>query len=130
MASVRPWKAPCVVTISNAPPDGAGPTCGELDGTLVGLRPGVAEEDGIEPARAGEKARQPGHRLVVVGGAAIDQSLGLRLEGLEHDGMAVAEAVDGPALDEIQVLAPLAVAEPRAGALHHDDRRPMVIFIT
>src|SRR6185312_8596700 len=100
------------------------PFSGELDGTLVGLRAAVAEEDVPEARGARHQRGQLRHALVVVGGAAVDQTRGLGGERLHHRRVAVAETVDGPALHEVEILTALAVAQPGAASLHHDDGWP------
>src|SRR5439155_3160021 len=100
------------------------PLAGQLDGALVGLGAAVAEEHVAQPAGLRDQRGQPGHRRVVEGGAAVDEARGLLLQRAAHDGVAVAQAVHRPALDEVEILAAVAVAQPRALPLDHRDRRP------
>lgn len=46
----------------------------------------------------------------------------LARQRVDDDRMAVPQAVHGPALDEVEILAAFAVAQPRARAFDHDDR--------
>jgi hypothetical protein len=100
------------------------PLAGQLDRALVGLRAAVAKEHVLESARPGDQRGQVRHALVVEGGTAVDQAGRLRPDGVHHDRVAVAQAVDGPALHEVQVRPALGVTQPGAGPLGHDDRRP------
>ena len=83
-------------------------------GTIVSL---------VEPGGLRHQRRQARHALVVVGRTAVDELAGLGAQRLHDHRVAMTQAVDRPALDEVEILAPLAVAQPGTGALHHDDGR-------
>ena len=68
---------------------------------------------------------QPQRRLVVEGRARRDEGAGLRGEGVHHRGRAVAQAVDRPALDEVEIALAGVVDEPGPSALDEDDLRPL-----
>src|SRR5207244_12265459 len=104
-----------------AAPMPASPLPCQLDGALVGLRAAVAQEDLVEPGAVRDERGQPGHGLVVVRGATVEESPGLIVQRVEDDVGRMAEAVHGPALHEIEVLPPLAVPEPGSRALDLDD---------
>ena len=89
------------------------PFARQLDGALVGLGAAVGEEHLMQPAMPRQQIGQPDHLIVVEGGAAVDQSLGLARQRLEDRPRRMAEAVHRPALDEIEIAAAFAVGKPR-----------------
>ena len=91
---------------------------GDLDGGLVGLRAGVAEEDALEVADLAEFRRQLGLRGGQVQVGRVDQRRRLLLDGPDEARVAVAEAVDGDAGQEVQILLALGVVQPRALSAH------------
>ena len=93
------------------------PLAGQLDGALVGLGAAVAEEHVAQPAGLGDQRGQAGHRLAVEGRAAVDEARRLRFQRAAHRGMAVAQAVHRPALDEIEIVLAVLIAQPRSAAL-------------
>ena len=101
------------------------PLARQLDGTLVGLRPRVSEEGPPEVGVLGEQARQLQRRLVVEGGTRRDERPGLRGERVHHRGRTMAQAIDRPALDEVEVALADMVGQPGPAALHEDDLRPL-----
>ncbi len=101
------------------------PLARQLDRTLVGLGAAVAEEDLVEARVLDEAAGQAGHLRVVVGGAAVDQPPGLERHRLRDDRGGVAEAVDGPALHEVEIGLAVLVPQPGAVPLDHHHRRPV-----
>jgi hypothetical protein len=113
VAMVRPWNAPSKVTISCAPPLCFwAPLAGELDRALVGLRAGVAEEDALETRVGDQHLGQAESRLVEVGRTRGDEAAGLGLERVDHHRGTVAERVDGPALDEVEIPLPGVIGQP------------------
>src|SRR5208337_3156440 len=86
----------------------------DLDGALVGLGPGIAEEDGVHPRPRAELAGQGQGlaALVVIG--YVDEARGLRGDRRREGGMAMAEAVDAYAAREIEVFPPVVGLERRA----------------
>src|SRR5262245_26597146 len=111
--------------VEGAPVVAGAPLAGELDRAFVGLGAAVAEEHLPEARGVGEQARQTRHLGVVVRRAAVDQPRGLEGDGLHDHRRAVAEAIYGPALHEVEVGLALLVLEPGAVALHHDDGWPV-----
>lgn len=95
-----------------AVPELAPPFARELDRTFIRFRAAVREEHLVEHAVLREEAGELRHRLVVERGRRVQQLLGLRLQRLDEAFVAVAEAVDRPALDEIQVALAGVVVEP------------------
>ena len=97
---------------------GAAGAAGQLEGGLVGLRAGVAEEDArvVAPAEEGDQAL--GERHLRLGGEEVgDVAEGRELgrHRLHQRGVRVAEGVDGDAGQQVDVL--LAVGVPDVGAL-------------
>ena len=87
----------------------------KLEGALDGLCAAVAKEDSIQTAVVDEGLGQLelGDGEELVGG--LDEGCGLFLYGLDHDGVAMTEVIDGPTGGEVQVF--LAVGVPDAGTL-------------
>jgi hypothetical protein len=105
--------------------EAAAPLAGQLDGALVRLRPRVREEGALEIGVLGEEARQLQRRLVEEGGAGVDEGPRLRGEGVHHRGRTVPEAIDGPALDEVEIALARMVGEPGPAALDEHDLGPL-----
>src|SRR5262245_12022415 len=101
------------------------PLARQLDRALVRLRTAITEEHLVEPGCLGEQGREAAHGLVVVRGAAVDQALALGGERVQNDARRVAQTVDGPALDEVEIALAVVIPEPRAGALDHDGGGPV-----
>src|SRR5579864_3348438 len=95
----------------------------ELDRAFVSLRAGVSEEHVVEATQVGERLCQLQAGVVVIGRARRDQALGLRRNCLCQYRRRVAEAVHGPALNEIQITLSRVVPEIRTLAAHEGDRR-------
>ena len=81
---------------------GGAPFPRQLDGAFVGLGAAVGEEHLIESAQGGQALGQLQGGRVVESGTRVDQRLALRAERGADRRMAVAEGVDGPALDEVE----------------------------
>src|SRR5262252_1985540 len=101
------------------------PLAGELDGAFVRLRPGIGEEHTLEARVPGEERGQPQGRLIVEGGARRDELARLRGESARDGRRTVAEARDGPALDEVEIALARVVGEPGPLTLDEDDLRPL-----
>src|SRR5262249_41106541 len=101
------------------------PLARQLDRALVRLRAAIAEKHLVEPRRLGEQGREAPHGPVVIRGTAVDQPLALRHERVQHDARAMAETVDGPALDEVEIALAILIPEPRPGPFDHHGRRPV-----
>jgi hypothetical protein len=101
------------------------PLAGELDGPLVGLGAGVGKEHPVEHRVGGEDASQLDHRAIVEGRAGVEQGAGLGHQGVADLGRAVPQAIDRPALDEVQVGLAIVVMEPATFATHEDEVGPV-----
>ena len=88
------------------------PLAGQLDRALVGLGTGVGKEDAVEAGVGGEQAGQLDHRGVVEGRAGIEQLAGLRRQRRGNFRRAMAETIDRPALNEIEIALALMIGEP------------------
>ena len=85
---------------------------GELEGRLDALRPGVAEE-GLRAAEAiGEESREHGHRFRPVEVGRVPEPFKLLGRGGDRCRMAVTEADDRNAGQEIEILAAGVADEP------------------
>jgi len=102
----------------------AAPFAGQLDGPFVGLGSGIGEKDPVENRATDEALGQFHGRRIVEGGAGIDEPGGLVGQGACDGRVAVAQAVDRPALDEIEVAFAGLVREPGTLAAGHDDFGP------
>jgi hypothetical protein len=100
----------------------------DLEGGLVGLRAGVAEEDPARPAGEVEQPLGQQHTRLVHGQVGdVPQLLRLRGDRPDHLRVRVAEDRRRDATEEVGVLAAVDVADrgPRAG-LQRDRRRLVV----
>ncbi len=86
----------------------------QLDSALIGLRAGIGEEHLVEAALRDQRFGELQAGIVVIGRARGDQELGLRGERVGQDRRRMAEAIHGPALDEIEIA--LAGCIPKPGA--------------
>jgi hypothetical protein len=89
------------------------PFAGQFDGALVGLGAAVGEEHLVQPTVMREQRRKLDHAIVVERRAAIDQPFRLPRQSLQDRPRRMAERVDGPALNEIEVAAAFGVDQPR-----------------
>src|SRR5690606_38353859 len=88
------------------------PLARQLDGAFVGFGAAVGKEDAIK-ARSARQALGQIHRwLVVEGGRGVDQLFGLCTQGANDLGGAVAQAIDRPALYEIQISLAIMIFDP------------------
>ena len=105
---------------------------GQLDLTLVGLGAGVGEEDLLEAAVLADQLADLNGGLIVVVVGAVHHVLGA-VQRLHDGGMVVAQAVDGDAAHEVQILVVVQIPDPAAlAAVHHDGHSGVVaiqIFI-
>ena len=89
----------------------AGVHPGDLDGVLIGIGPGVGEEDLSEPC--GEFLNQPlcqiSFGLGGVGGAGIADFVQLVLHGLDDSGVGLADVAAHLVGGELQILLPVHV---------------------
>ena len=97
------------------------PLSRELDGRLVGLRSGRAHEDVIEPGHGRQARGERDVRSVAEGRARVPEPLRLLSKHAGDGGRRMAERVDRPSLDEVEVLAPFAVVDERALAADHHE---------
>ena len=109
------------------------PLAGELDQPLDGLGAAVAEERLVHTAALAEQFRQLELRHGVVQVGDRDELLRLPRQRLNDDGVSVAEAGDGDAADEVEVLLAVAVPDDGAFAAFEHDRKPFrrlqVVFV-
>ncbi|CAM2158588.1 conserved hypothetical protein [Paraburkholderia tropica] len=101
------------------------PLARELDRAFVGFGAAVGEEHLVEAAMLGEQARETRHRLVVEGRRRIDEQARLLVHRFDHAVVAVAEAVDRPALNEVEIALAFVVVEPRPLAMRENDFGPV-----
>ena len=99
---------------------------GQLDGGLVGLGPGVAEEDPVHARQGGQAGPKLGlgGDLVEIGG--MHQATRLIAEGLPHRGMGMAQAADGDARQGVEIAFTGLVPQPGARAVGEGDRQAPV----
>ncbi len=83
---------------------GFGVLASDLQRTLVGFGPGVAEKDPVHAADAHQLFGQLCHGGGVIVAGCVNQRRRLLLNGLNHAGVAVAERVDSDACQEVQIL--------------------------
>ena len=81
----------------------------DLDGALVRLRTGVAEERPVESRELHEFRCGICLRLCIVEVRAVDHLACLTADGLDERCVGVAEHVDGDAAEEVEVLVPVHV---------------------
>jgi hypothetical protein len=94
----------------------------ELDRALIGFRARIGEEDLIEAAVIDQGLCQLEARRVVKRRTWRQQQLCLRGEGFGDFRWRVAQAIDRPALNEIEIA--LAGVIPQKRAFAPDERRP------
>ena len=80
----------------------------------------------IEAALRDQSLRKPEARRVVEGGARRQQLLCLCGKRSGDDGRCVAEAIDRPALHEIEIAPAVLVEQPGALAANKGDIRPVI----
>src|SRR5215831_6568144 len=97
---------------------------GELDRTLVGLGPAVGEKDLVEPAQLGQFRRKLDGNVVVISRTRCDEFTRLPAYRVDHNRRRMAEAVDRPALHEVEISFTIVVPQPRAFALDKNRRGP------
>src|SRR3546814_8519861 len=78
------------------------PFARQLDGAFVGFGTAIGKEDAIEARCTGQAFGQLHRGLVVKSRRRIDQQGGLLIDGLDHVCRAMPQAVNRPALHEIQ----------------------------
>jgi hypothetical protein len=100
------------------------PLARQLDRPLVGLGTAVGEEDLMQAAIPRQQIGKPDHLIVVEGGAAVDQSLGLPCQRLDDRSRRMAKSVHRPALNEVEIAAAFAVGKPRTLACDKHSRWP------
>ena len=96
----------------------------ELDGAFVGLRARIGEEHLVEAAVIDQRFCQCEAGAVVERRARGEQQFGLGCERIGNGRRRVAEAIDRPALDEIEVALAAVIPQIRAFAAHEHRRRP------
>lgn len=123
VASVRPWKRVHGDDLVGAVLIDLAPFARQLDGAFVGFAAAVGEEDAVEDRGAGEALGQFDGGQVVERRRGVHQQLGLVQQGLLHFRGAVAQGVDGPALDEVQVSLARVILQPGSLAAHEHEVR-------
>ena len=98
----------------------------ELDRGLHCLGAGVAEVDLAAERALGQPRGQPHRRLGVEEVRDVHEPRGLILHGAHDLGVAVPDARHADAREEVEVLAPLVVPQPRALAAHELDGKARV----
>ena len=101
-----------------------GPSAGQLDSALVGLRPAVGKEH-LTGRPADQAVDGAGHVHLGLGGVQVGhvaQGAGLLSHRLGHPGVGVAQADHGDTAEKVQVAGVVAVPEPAALAPHEHDR--------
>jgi hypothetical protein len=91
----------------------------ELDRALIGLGARVRKEHLVEAAVGDQRVGQFQAGLVEERGARRQQQLCLRRNRVGNDGRRMAEAIDGPALHEIEIA--LAAVVPQIGTFAPDE---------
>ena len=101
---------------------------GQLDLSLIGLSAGVGIEYLVEAAVLHDHlGHLDGGGVVVVVGAV--EHTGVVRQSLHHGGVVVAQAVDGDAAHEVQILVVVQVPDPAALAAVHDDGHTGVVAV-
>ena len=98
-----------------------GPTTRQLQRGLVGLATGRAQIDLVGEGTLGQLPGQLQCRLVGVDVGQVPQLVGLGLEGLDQDRVAVTQRVHRDAAGEVDVLAAFLIPQTAAFAAHRDD---------
>jgi hypothetical protein len=88
----------------------------QLQRRFVGFGAGVAEEGAVGEGGFGQGQAQAQHRLVGVAVTQVPQGVGLARQRVDHDRVAVAEAGDGDAGGEIEVMLAFLVPHIQASA--------------
>ena len=99
---------------------------GQLDGRLVGLGAGIAQEHPVGEAVGHEQLGQLDLRPGVKQVGHVHQGLRLAADGRAHLRVAVPQRADGDAGEKIEILAAVRVPQPAAAAAHHGRRKPVV----
>ena len=97
----------------------------QLHRALVRLDAAVREEDPVEDRVLDQQVGQLELRHGVELVRRVDQLRRLLGQRVHDHRRAVAQRVDGPAADHVQVRLPLLVPDPAALAAHQHDRRPL-----
>jgi hypothetical protein len=97
------------------------PLAGELDGALVRLRTAVGEERLIKSAQPGDLLGQRDHRLVIESRAAVDELCCLPRDRIDDRARTMAETIDRPALNEVEIALAGFVRQPAPLPFHEHD---------
>src|SRR5579859_7768851 len=79
------------------------PFAGKLDRAFIGLAPAVGEKHFLEAAVLDDALGEAYRRLVVESRAGRDQLARLVQQGLRYERRAMAQAIDCPALHEVEI---------------------------
>ena len=96
----------------------------ELDRALIGFGAGIGEEHLVEAAVGDQRLGELQAGPVEEGGARRQQQFCLRGQRVGNDRGRMAEAIDGPALHEIEIALAAVVPQVGAFALDEDGGRP------
>jgi hypothetical protein len=96
----------------------------QLDRAFIGFGARIGEEYLVEAGVGDERVGKLQAGPVVESRARGQQQLGLRRERIGHDSRRMAEAVNRPALHEIEIALAAVVPQIGAVALDEDGRRP------
>ncbi len=107
---------------------------GELDLAFVRLGAGVGEQDSVEAAVLNDQLRGLHGGLIVEIVGAVQDRVGALFQALDDRGVAVAQAVDGDAADEVEVLVAVLIKDVGAFAAldgkRHTDMVAIEILVT
>ena len=95
----------------------------QLERRLIGLGPGVTEEDPVGEGGIDKHFGQTQDRLIGVAVAGMPEFAGLVSQGLHQTRMGVPQRVHGDAAGKIDILFALLIPQPRPGAPHRNKRR-------
>ena len=90
------------------------PFAGEFDRPLDRFGAAVGEERPVQSAVASYQLGKADHWPVVIGRAAVQKLLGLRLDRADDCCGTMAQTIDCPALDEIEIFLSLLIGQPGA----------------
>ena len=95
----------------------------QLERRLIGLGPGVTEEDPVGESGINKHFGQPQDRLIRIPVAGMPELARLLGEGLHQTRMRMPQRVHGDAAGKIDILFALLIPQPRPGAPHRNKRR-------
>ncbi len=100
---------------------------GELDGRLVGLGAGVAEERLAAETSLRQGLGPLALQFRVPGVGHVDQLAQLLADGLDHRRRAMSQQVAAPAVKQVEVAVPFRIPHVRSLAPHQGDRKAIVV---